>query len=302
MMWTDDRGVSVPLRRVPNRIVSLVPSDTYTLIRLGAADRLVGRTEYCVEPARDVANIEALGGTKNPNIDGILELAPDLVVMNREENRRRDWERLVDGGVTVLTTCPMRMSDGAAQVARLARLVGDLSVDAKELVREAYRWMRVASARRDGTPLRVFVPIWMDPLMTVNGDTFISDVLACAGGVNVFADRVRRFPLAADLGRGPEFAPEKSDGRDTRYPRVTLEEVRERAPSLVLLPDEPHPFSEVDASVFRGLELPTLAPDNVRFCVGKALMWPGLMSLEHHALVRGLLAESALVAAAYPPR
>ncbi len=78
--------------------------------------------------------------------------------------------------------------------------------------------------------------------MTIHGDTFISDMLGLCGASNVFADRPRRYPLAADLGKASPFPPEKVADRDVRYPRVTLEEVSPRAPELVLLPDEPHPF------------------------------------------------------------
>ncbi|MBK6518115.1 MAG: ABC transporter substrate-binding protein [Polyangiaceae bacterium] len=297
MLITDDRGAPVRLSRAPSRIVSLVPSDTYTLLRLGAGERLVGRTRYCVEPASAVAEIPDVGGTKDPDMDRVLELEPDLVVMNREENTRSAYERLGGRGIAVLTTCPRTMSDGAAQVARLARLVGDLADEARSLVREAYQWLRRAAERDDAAAeLAAFVPIWMDPLMTINGATFVSDALAQAGARNVFADRDRRFPLAADLGRGPEFEGARSEGRDTRYPRVTLDEVRERAPNVVLLPDEPHPFAEADADVFRALELPSLPPENVVFCSGKALMWPGLMSLERHDEIRALLERASRVA------
>ena len=78
----------------PRRIVSLVPSITETIVHLGLADRLVGRTRYCVEPAGLVAAIEAVGGTKNPDCERIIQLAPDLVVVNKEENRREDFEAL----------------------------------------------------------------------------------------------------------------------------------------------------------------------------------------------------------------
>lgn len=296
MLVTDDRGEPVRLSRLPSRVVSLVPSDTYTLLRLGIGERLVGRTRYCVEPAPEVAAIAEVGGTKDPDLERVLALDPDLVIMNREENTRRAWEALVDRRVAVLTTCPRRMSEGAAQVARLARLVGDLSAEAKERVREAYGWLRRLAQPREEPALAAFVPIWMDPLMTVNAETFVSDALACAGARNVFADRARRFPLAADLGRGPEFEPERAEGRDTRYPRVTLGEVRERAPEVVLLPDEPHAFSEADADVFRALAIPSLPAENLLPCSGKALMWPGLMSLERHDELRALLEQASRVA------
>src|SRR6202044_2720392 len=108
-------------------------------------------------------------------------------------------------------------------------------------------------------PGRAFCPTWMAPLMTVHADTFISDMLDLCGAANVFADRVRRYPLAADLRGAAPLSPEKVGDRDVRYPRVTLDEVVARAPELVLLPDEPHPFTEADAAVFRSLAIPAAA-------------------------------------------
>jgi hypothetical protein len=120
----------------------------------------------------------------------------------------------------------------------------------------------------------------MDPLMTVNEATFISDVLALVGAENVFAGRARRYPLAADLGKAAPLAPERVGDRDVRYPRVTLDEVVAAAPELVLLPDEPHAFTEADAAVFRGLSIPAAGRGAVVLCDGKDLMWYGARSVE----------------------
>lgn len=288
MLVTDDRGEPVRLSRLPSRVVSLVPSDTYTLLRLGIGERLVGRTRYCVEPAPEVAAIAEVGGTKDPDLERVLALDPDLVIMNREENTRRAWEALVDRRVAVLTTCPRRMSEGAAQVARLARLVGDLSAEAKERVREAYGWLRRLAQPREEPALAAFVPIWMDPLMTIHGDTFLSDALDLAGLQNVFADRERRYPLAADLGRAPAAPPAKVGERDTRYPRVTLDEVVARAPEVVLLPDEPHAFDDRDAAVFRALDIPAARSGRVVPCSGRDLSWPGAQALDGLPRLRAL--------------
>src|SRR3989442_11214282 len=96
--------------------------------------------------------------------------------------------------------------------------------------------------------LRAFVPIWMDPLMTVNGQTYMSDALRLGGGENVFAERQRLYPLAADLGQA---VPRPAGTRGTRDPRVALDEGVKRAPRIVPLPDEAHPFSRRAAPGFR---------------------------------------------------
>lgn len=280
LSFEDDRGKVLKLASPPRRIVSLVPSDTYTLLRLGAGERLVGRTRYCVEPAEQVSSIPDVGGTKDPDLDAVLALSPDIIVMNQEENTRRDVERLEARGAKVFVTFPKRLASGAALVARLARLFGDVDPAAKELVRFAYDALARAEARLHGPRVRAFVPIWNRPLMTINGDTFISDVLLHAGADNVFADRDRRYPLAADVGRARPASPEEVAGRDVRYPRVTIEEVVERAPDIVLLPDEPHAFTDEEAAAFRALDMPAAKNGRVVFATGKHLMWPGLMSLE----------------------
>jgi ABC-type Fe3+-hydroxamate transport system substrate-binding protein len=294
---TDDRGRVLRLPRPPRRIVSLVPSDTYTLLRLGARERLVGRTRYCVEPAPEVESIADVGGTKDPSIDAILELRPDLVVANQEENTRSDVEKLAKAGITVLLTFPKRLADGAAQVGRLARVLGDLDADARARVRFAYETLRLAEelrvrAERQGR-VTTFVPIWADPLMTVNGDTFVSDVLDHAGAENVFADRDRRYPLAADLGRAEPAPRHMVEGRDVRYPRITDDELVARAPELVLLPDEPHPFDAADAERIASLPWPIDRTPRIERCVGRPLMWPGLMSLEGFEALCALVGSKA---------
>jgi ABC-type Fe3+-hydroxamate transport system substrate-binding protein len=145
------------------------------------------------------------------------------------------------------------------------------------------------AALAERRPVRAFVPIWMDPLMTVHGSTFISDVLSLAGAANVFADRERRYPLAADLGTGAPLPADRVAGRDVRYPRVTLDEVVARAPEIVLLPDEPHAFTEADAAVFRGLDIPAARNGHVVMCDGKDLMWYGARSLEGIERLRALV-------------
>jgi ABC-type Fe3+-hydroxamate transport system substrate-binding protein len=287
----DDRGKVLHLAEPPRRLVSLVPSDTYSLVALGAAPWIVGRTRYCIAPVEVVEAIEVVGGTKDPDVRRIVELAPDLVIANQEENSRGSITELEDAGQKVLVSFPRTVAQALAHVARLARVLEIAEAPlARELIKSAYRAHNDAEAARAGlTPVRAFVPIWMDPLMTVDGRTFISDVLALVGAQNVFADRQRRYPLAADLGRAEPLPPERLGDRDTRYPRVTMDEVVERQPELVLLPDEPHPFTEADAEVFRALDIPAARSGRVLLCDGKDLMWYGARCLEGIARLRALV-------------
>jgi ABC-type Fe3+-hydroxamate transport system substrate-binding protein len=275
----------------PKRIVSLVPSDTFSVAALGCASALVGRTDYCELPEDVVRALPSVGGTKDPSVDRICDLLPDLVLANQEENTRRDLETLAERGVRVFVVFPKRVADGLAWLAKLAQILGvatDPSVRA--LVKRGYDAVREAEAARANTvPVRAFCPIWMDPLMTVHGATFISDMLDLAGASNVFADRERRYPLAADLGKAKPLPPERTLERDVRYPRVTLGEVVARAPEIVLLPDEPHPFSEADAEVFRRLDIPAAKRGAVVRTGGKDLCWYGARSVDGIARVRALV-------------
>ena len=266
----DDRKRELIFVRPPRRIVSLVPSDTLSLFALGAGERLVGRTRYCTEPAAALTAAE-VGGTKDVDVAKVLALEPDLVLCNQEENSRKQVHELMRARVPLLIAFPHTVSAGLAHLARLARILGvgqDAAV--KALLREGYAAIREAEA--DARPkVPAFVPIWMEPLMTANGDTFLSDALRLGGARNVFAERDRRYPLVADLI--PELMASDAGERDTRYPRITLVEVAQHAPAIILLPDEPHPFSEADARVFRAQETPAARAGKVRHCGGRDLTW-----------------------------
>jgi ABC-type Fe3+-hydroxamate transport system substrate-binding protein len=270
----DDRRRELIFSRPPDRIVSLVPSDTLNVLALGRT--VVGRTRYCDAPSE----VPIVGGTKDVDVEAVVALQPDLVLANQEENSRVHLEQLAQRGLAVLISFPRTVAEGLAHLARLVRV---LAVDARDLLARGLAAQHDAEvALRGASALRVFVPIWMDPLMTVNGQTFMSDALRLAGAANVFADRQRRFPLAADLGQA---IPTAAGTRDTRYPRVTLEEVVSRKPELILLPDEPHPFSEEDAEVFRKLPIGA----RVVLCGGRDLSWYGAQSVEGLPRLRALI-------------
>lgn len=247
MRLVDDLGRTVELAAVPARIVSLVPSLTETLFAIGAGPRVVAVTRYCEEPAADVARLPKVGGTKNPDLQGIVALAPDVVVMNAEENRREDFEALAAARLPVFVTEPKTILDGIRSIAQLGELAGRL--EGAALAAEQERRVRATLAQVEGRrPVRYFCPIWRKPWMAFNGDTYAHDMLRAAGGANVCA------------------------GAGDRYPTVTLDGIADTAPEVVLLPDEPYRFTEKDLA---GLEVLGLSRERVHFVDGKALSWYG---------------------------
>lgn len=280
----DARGKSFEADPAPSRIVSLVPSWTETLFAFHAGDRIAAITDYCIHPASDVAGKSRIGGTKNPRLDEIIALNPDLVIANEEENRRDDVEQLEQRGIPVFVTSARTVREALSEMETLGLLIRAPNLDALiRPIRSTYqRLLSIPRAR----PARVAVLIWRDPWMTANGETYISNLLETCGGINEFGTRRRRFPLAADLGFAP--AREIDESRDTRYPRLSLEEIAEVHPDLLLLPTEPYPFTQLDA---RALAEARVA-DRVCLVDGTLASWYGVRMGRAMEYFSDLLSES----------
>jgi len=172
----DATGRELALGRAPRRIVSLIPSVTETLFALGLDEAIVGVTVYCVEPRAGVARKTKVGGEKNPKLELIRELTPDLVIANVEENLKTHVDQLREWGIPVWVTYPRTVAEGIGMVRELGELTAT----------------RTRAAARP--PVPVFYPIWRAPYMTINADTYVHDMLAVCGGRNVFGDRPDRYP------------------------------------------------------------------------------------------------------------
>jgi len=267
----------------PRRVVSLVPSMTESMFDLGLGEFLVGITDYCTYPVEGVASLPRLGGPKNPKLDEILALKPDLVMANQEENPKELVESLEAVGINVWVTFPKTLRQAMdvlwtivglyqsrAAAIRLETL--ELTLDwAEEAVKERQSW-------------RYFCPIWqslpeeptVEPAwwMTFDQDTYMHDLLRLMGGENVFAGRVRRYPLSADLGLTEA---EQAGERDTRYPRVTFQEIMNADPEVILLPDEPFAYDASQQARLMEMLADTAAVRNgkVFLVEGSLLTWHG---------------------------
>lgn len=232
----DDLGHRVDVDRPARRVVSLVPSLTEA-IAATRAEALVGATDWCTHPTD--LTVRRVRGTKNPDRRVIVDLRPDLVVANKEENRELDVRRLREAGVPVWVTDIESVDRAFASLRRL--FLDGLGWGVPDWLVAAERiWAAPVPERRT----RVAVAIWRDPWMVVGGRTFTGDV-------------VRR------LGLRPAFA----DSVD-RYPRIELAVLDSPDVDVVLLPDEPYRFTPDD-----GPEAFERVP--TALCSGRSLTWYG---------------------------
>jgi len=231
------------------RIVSLCPSLTELVFDLGGGDELVGITKFCVHPADRVGAVEKVGGTKNPSVGRIVELAPDLVLLNEEENRVEDAERLRAAGVACHASLPRTVEETAAMVRSIGAAIGRRG-PAEDVARSIEtRAARVRKAASGKPRVDFAYLIWREPWMSVNADTFAHALLALAGGNNVFASH-----------------------RD-RYPELSIDDLVRAAPRLVLLGTEPFPFQS--RHVEELAELTAWPVERFRIADGEYLSWHG---------------------------
>ncbi|MEX2205009.1 MAG: helical backbone metal receptor [Myxococcota bacterium] len=236
----------------PRRIVSLVPSLTETLFALGVGGTLAGVTDFCVHPADGVAALPRVGGTKNPSLSAIRALAPDLVLANKEENRRRDVESLEAAGVAVFVTYARSVREAVAEIRLLGRICAS-EAPASRIAAEVEAALASVAARRAGAPATSTAAlVWRDPFMVVGGDTFAHDLLLCCGARNPFA------------GAGP-----------SRYPRVERGALEAAQPEVILLPTEPYAFGERDREELLALDCPASRAGRVHVIEGELLSWYG---------------------------
>lgn len=269
-----------PVGFVPRRVVSLVPSLTESLFDLNLGERVIGVTDYCTSPADGVARLPKVGGTKNPDIEKIIALRPDLVLMNREENRLQDADALKAAGIPIWVTHPNTVRDAIELLWQIMEVFEEASmVHRVRMIEKSYETVRrhTEELEENGQLTRVFCPIWRDPWMTFNADTYAHDLLFTFGALNVFAERQRQFPLDADLGAAEPLPADdpRLAGRDTRYPRITLAEVVAAQPQIIILPTEPYEFSDSDGYELADLDVPAAHNGHIYVVDGSLITWHG---------------------------
>lgn len=198
----------------PDKIVSLVPSLTELLFDLDLDNRLAGRTRFCIHPKEKVKDVPIIGGTKNPRIEKIKQMAPDLIIANHEENRKEDIRELGEISDILLTEIS-NIEDALLTIYDIGRICG-VQQKAEALIDQIEKELQLVPDEPEKTAAYL---IWQSPWMTVGRDTYVHSVMKHWNLENVYGER-------------------------TRYPKTTLEELAGKQPDLILLSSEPFPFKE----------------------------------------------------------
>ena len=256
--FLDGTGATIDLPGPSRRVISLVPSLTEALAASLPPGALVGATDWCTHPVD--LDVPRYGGTKNPDLPGIVAASPDLVVLSDEENKPEHVIELRAAGLAVWVT-DIRTVSGAMD--QLAALLVALDAPARAWLADAERAWTAAEPVVAGRVLDAVVPIWRRPWMFVGPDTYAGDVLARLGVRNVLGEA----PDQRDT-RNQHDAPGQLTRVDPadRYPRRDLAELPPH--ELVVLPDEPYRFTADD-----GPE--AFAPTPSALIDGRALTWYG---------------------------
>lgn len=235
----DNLGAPILLSSKPQRIVSLVPSLTETLVDAGLKNQLTGITKFCVHPKGLRQEIKVIGGTKNPRIKDILNLKPDLVFANKEENREEDINELKK--FTQVYVTDIKNNQDILDFLRMLNVV--FKTDACFELLQKIQNLPIYPERKK---IPTCYLIWKDPWMTIGKDTFIHSMMEKYGFQNICSDSVR-------------------------YPIISFEQIKAHQTKIVMMSSEPYPFKEKDKE-----ELHKLLPRTIIILVdGEMFSWYG---------------------------
>lgn len=218
MIYRDQLNREIHLSKEPERIVSLVPSQTELLCSLGLKEKIVGITKFCVHPEKLRKEKKIVGGTKKVHFDKIRDLKPDIILCNKEENTEEMVQEL-EKIATVHISEVITFKDSLEMIAMYGSIFG-CEKTSEELISEIRSKMEIFEGKLSGKNLKVAYLIWKDPWMGVGADTFINSMLELNGFTNVL------------------------ENHPDRYPKISLEELNSLKPDVILLSSEPFPFKD----------------------------------------------------------
>lgn len=214
-VYVDQTGRKITLNNYPQRIISLVPSQTELLADLGLEKEVTGITKFCIHPAEWFRTKTRIGGTKQIKMDMIQQLQPDLILANKEENVKEQVEELEK-------QYPVWISD-VSNLQNACEMIGQIGLITNREIQAISLVDRIKTNFDQLTTThyqpKIIYLIWQDPYMTIGGDTFINSMLSLAGLQNIYAGK-------------------------TRYPEITIEDIQNKKPEYLFLSSEPYPFRQ----------------------------------------------------------
>ena len=249
-VFIDQTGQSITLNNIPQRIISLVPSQTELLYDLGLREEVVGITKFCVHPPDWFISKTRVGGTKQIKMDIIHQLQPDLIIANKEENVKEQVEEL-QKYYPVWISDINNLEDANEMIEQVGIMAGK-GAKANEInrrIKNNFSQLILPVSR-----LRTAYLIWQKPYMTIGGDIFIHAMMKSAGFENIFTDK-------------------------TRYPEITIEDLRKANCELLLLSSEPFPFNQKHIHELR----PLLPGTKIILVDGEMFSWYGSRLLQASA-------------------
>lgn len=222
-IFTDQMQRKVDIPHPPQRIVSLVPSQTELLFDLGLQDQIVGVTKFCIHPKAQCASKTYIGGTKKFHFDRIDALKPDLIIGNKEENYQEGIEALAEK-YPVWMSDIFTLDDSLRMMQQLGEIT-DTTARAQSFINEITTgFASLAVPQQPATKVAYF--IWRKPYMAAGNNNFIDEMIKHCGWQNVFAN----VP---------------------RYPEISPEQLAEKSPDVILLSSEPYPFKQKHLEEFQ---------------------------------------------------
>ena len=258
MEFQDQMDRRIRLEKVPERIVSLVPSQTEFLVDIGLEEQLVGITKFCIHPEKWFRSKTRVGGTKKLDLEKIRSLEPDLIIGNKEENDREQIE-LLEKEFPVWMSDVRSLHDAILMMQWIGEITGT-SDKAIPLIKRILEGFKEYELPEDLLTAAYF--IWRDPLMVVGADTFISDMMLRAGFINSFNDV------------------------EERYRTIDPQDVLDRYTDILLLSSEPYPFKEQHVKEFEEMHAGTPAT----LVDGEMFSWYGSRLKKAVGYLQGLAA------------
>lgn len=256
--YVDMMGNKLALQQPPQRIVSLVPSQTELLYDLGLDFEVVGITKFCIHPNAWFRSKNRIGGTKTVHLDQVAALKPDLIIANKEENDQQQVQALQGIAPTYISDI-ITLNDAYTMIGDLGNLADRATQAATIIAQIETQW---ATIPKPSTPLKVAYFIWRQPWMCAGIDTFISHIIEQMGYTNALHDL-------------------------SRYPSISLEQLRDYAPDVVFLSSEPYPFKPQHMA-----EIQAVLPNTIiKLVDGELFSWYGSRLLHTAPYLATLIQE-----------